>query len=103
MLVDKPPPWPNIKVNFDGACFQDQNIAGVAAVIRDKNVLILASMANRFPLPHSIVVVELVAAIKALKLAIELGHNSITWRETQRLQLMQCGVVFPRWLTMVTF
>ena len=47
-------------------------------MIRDKNVLILASMANRFPLPHSIVAVELVAVIKALKLAIELGHNSIT-------------------------
>ena len=47
-------------------------------MIRDKNVLILASMANRFLLPHSIVAVELVAAIKALKLAIELGHNSIT-------------------------
>ena len=47
-------------------------------MIRDKNVLILASMANRFPLPHSIVAVGLVAAIKALKLAIELGHNSIT-------------------------
>ena len=47
-------------------------------MIRDRNVLILASMANRFPLPHSIVAVELVAAIKALKLAIKLGHNSIT-------------------------
>ena len=47
-------------------------------MIRDRNVLILASMANKFPLPHSIVAVELVATIKALKLAMELEHNSIT-------------------------
>ena len=78
MPVDRPPPWPNIKVNFDGACFQDQNIVGVATVIRDRNGLILTSMADRFPLPHSIVAVELIAAIKALKLALELGFNSKT-------------------------
>ena len=46
-------------------------------VIRDRNGLILASMADRFPLPHSIVVVELITTIKALKLAMELRHNSI--------------------------
>nr|POE46393.1 hypothetical protein CFP56_71792 [Quercus suber] len=34
-------------------------------------------MADRFPLPHSIVAVEVIATIKALKLAMELGHNSI--------------------------
>ena len=46
-------------------------------MIRDKNGLILASMADRFPLPHSIVVVELITTIKALKLAMELRHNLI--------------------------
>ena len=76
--ADRPPPWPNIKVNFDGACFHDQNTAGATAVIRDRDGLVLASMADRFPLPHSIVAVELVAAIKALRLAQELGYNLIT-------------------------
>ena len=46
-------------------------------MIKDRNSLILASMADRFPLPHSIVVVELITTIKALKLAMELRHNSI--------------------------
>ena len=46
-------------------------------MIRDRNGLILASMADRFPLPHSTMAVEVIAAIKALKLAMELGHNSI--------------------------
>ena len=76
--VDRPSPWPNIKVNFDGSCFHDQNKARAAAVIRDRDGLVLASMADRFPLPHSIVAVELLAAIKALQLALELGYNSIT-------------------------
>ena len=75
--LGKPPPWPNIKVNFDGACFQDQNLASAAVVIRDRNGLILASMVDRFPSPHSIVAVEIISAIKALKLAMELRHNSI--------------------------
>ena len=75
---DRPPPWPNIKVNFDGACFHDQNYAGAAAVIRDKDGLVLASMADRFPLPHSTVAIELLAAIKGLRLALELGYNLIT-------------------------
>ena len=47
-------------------------------MIGDRDGLVLASMADRFPLPHSIVVVELLAAIKALQLALELGYNSIT-------------------------
>ena len=76
--MDKPPPWPNIMVNFDGACFQDQNTVRAVAVIKDRNGLVLASMADRFPLPHSIVAVELIAAIKALKLALELSYNSVT-------------------------
>lgn len=42
-----PRPWPDIKVDFDGACFQDQNLAGAVAVIRDKNGQVLATMADK--------------------------------------------------------
>ena len=35
-------------------------------------------MVDRFPLPHSTIAVELLAAIKALRLAQELGYNVIT-------------------------
>ena len=47
-------------------------------MIKDRDGLVLASMADRFPLPHSIVAVELLVAIKALRLAQELGYNLIT-------------------------
>jgi len=31
----KPPPWPILKVNFDGAIFLEQNYVGVGVVIQD--------------------------------------------------------------------
>nr|XP_023884104.1 uncharacterized protein LOC111996368 [Quercus suber] len=91
---DRPPPWPNIKINFDGACFRDQNIAGAAAVIRDRNGLILASMANKFPLSHSTVAVKLLAAMKAMKLALELRHKSIILKGDLKIAIeaMQSGL-----------
>ena len=63
-------------------------------MIRDRNGLILASMADRFPLPHSIVAVELIAAIKALKLALELGFNSLTLEGDSKIAIdaMQSGL-----------
>ena len=45
------PPWPNLKVNFDGSVFQDENCAGMGVIIRDWNGQVVASMAEAFPLP----------------------------------------------------
>nr|XP_023892286.1 uncharacterized protein LOC112004288 [Quercus suber] len=89
-----PPPWPDIKVNFDRACFQDEKLSGAAAVIRDVNGQVLAIMADRFPLPHSIVAVEVTVAIKALKLALELGHTSIILEGDSKIAIeaMQTGL-----------
>ena len=63
-------------------------------MIRDKNDLILASMVDRFPLPYSIVVVELIVAIKAVKLAMELEHNLITLEGNSKtaIEAMQSGL-----------
>lgn len=93
--ISKPPPWPDIKVNFDGACFQDEKLAGAAAVIRDRNGQVLATMADRFPFPHSIVAIEVIVAIKALNFALELGHNSIILEGDSKIAIeaMQSG--FP--------
>ncbi|XP_075657851.1 uncharacterized protein LOC142627844 [Castanea sativa] len=92
--LGKPPPWPDIKVNFDGACFQDEKLAGTTAVIRARNGQVLATMVDRFPLPHSIVAVEVIVAIKALKFALELGHNSIILEGDSKIatKAMQSGI-----------
>lgn len=93
--ISKTPPWPDIKVNFDGACFQDEKLAGAAAVIRDRHGQVLATMADRFPFPHSIVAIEVIVAIKALNFALELGHNSIILEGDSKIAIeaMQSG--FP--------
>ena len=63
-------------------------------MIKDRNSLILASMADKFPLPHSIVAIELIVAIKALKLAIKLGYNSIILEGDSKITIkaMQSGL-----------
>nr|POE59703.1 hypothetical protein CFP56_31209 [Quercus suber] len=61
----KPPPWPKLKVNFDGVVFREIQCAGLEAVVRNAEGSVLASMAESFHLPLSVVVVEVIAAKKA--------------------------------------
>ncbi|XP_075670063.1 uncharacterized protein LOC142639808 [Castanea sativa] len=90
----KPPPWPNLKVNSDGSCFRGENLAGAGAIIRDANGQVLTSMADKFLLPHFIVAVEVIAAIKALRFAIELGLTSIILEGDSKIAInaMLCKV-----------
>ena len=72
------PPDPNcLKVNFDGAFFREENMAGVRVIIHDEKGQIIASMAEKVPLPNSIVALEAVAAVKALNFATKLGISSV--------------------------
>ena len=60
-------------MNFDGAVFRENDIRGVRAVIRDDKGLMVAAMANKVPLPYSVTAVEVLAAIKALRFASDIG------------------------------
>ncbi|KAF3947875.1 hypothetical protein CMV_026058 [Castanea mollissima] len=73
----KTPPWPKLKVNFDGAVFRENQRAGVGVIVRDAEGRVSASMAESFHLPFSIAAVEVLAAKKALQLAKDLGFHSI--------------------------
>nr|POE73863.1 hypothetical protein CFP56_26841 [Quercus suber] len=73
----KPPPWPKLKVNFDGAVFSEIQGAGVGVIVRDAEGKVWASMAESFPLPFSVVAVVVLDAKKALQLAHDLGLHSI--------------------------
>ena len=66
------------KVNFDGAVFADEGLAGLGVVIRNDHGLIMASLTQQIPLPSSVIEVEVLAARKALELMIELGFDNIT-------------------------
>nr|POE59807.1 hypothetical protein CFP56_74445 [Quercus suber] len=71
------PPWPNLKVNFDGFVFRDDNRAGVGVSIRDWNGQMVASMAKMFPLPILVTAVEVIATTKALYFANDLDLSSV--------------------------
>ena len=71
----QPPPANLIKINFDGAAFKDDERAGIGVVIRDNQGLVLASLSQNIPLPHSVVTLETLAACKALEFSLELGFN----------------------------
>ena len=75
--VWKPPPWPKLKVNFDGAMFRENQRAGVGVIVRDAVGRVCASMAKSFHLSFSVAAVEVLAAKKALQLAKDLGFHSI--------------------------
>ncbi|XP_065636888.1 uncharacterized protein LOC136070629 [Quercus suber] len=55
----KPPLWPLIKVNFDGSIFRDEDFVGAGV------------------LPYSPNAIEIIAATKALKFALNIGLSSI--------------------------
>ena len=52
-------------------------MAGTRCIIQDSSGQVVASMVGKHTLPHSIVAMEVLAAIHALRLALELGHPSI--------------------------
>ena len=60
-------PRATLKVNFDGALFKDENSAGVGVLSLDENSLVIASMAEKFHLPHLVIAVEVIVATKALR------------------------------------
>uniref|UniRef100_A0A7N2LI12 RNase H type-1 domain-containing protein n=1 Tax=Quercus lobata TaxID=97700 RepID=A0A7N2LI12_QUELO len=77
LITWKPPPWPKLKVNFDGSVFRDENLASVSVIIRDENGRMVASMVEKFPLPFSVTAMEVIATKKAFKFAFDLGLSSI--------------------------
>ena len=71
----QPPPAILIKVNFDGAVFKDDERAGIGVVVRDSQGLVLASLSQNIPLPHSVVNLEILATCRALEFSLELGFD----------------------------
>ena len=65
------------KINFDGAFFVKENCAGVGAVIRNEQGLVMASLSQKIPLPFIVIEVEALAARRAVKFAAELGLDQI--------------------------
>ena len=63
-------------MNFGGAVFRENDTTGVGAMIQDDKGLMVAAMADKVPLPYLVTVVEVLAAIKALRFANNIGLAS---------------------------
>ena len=65
------------KVNYDGATFADQRRAGIRVVIRNAEGAIMAALLQLIPLPTMVAQVEVMAARKAIELALETGFTRV--------------------------
>ena len=62
-----------LKLNFDGATFSELGKAGLGVVVRDSHGNAIASLSEQAPLPFAPVIVEAMAAARAMTFAQELG------------------------------
>ena len=69
----KPPAEDNLKVNYDGAIFQEQGRAGIGVVIRNSVGDVMASLSQQIPMPTMVAQVEAMAMRRAVEFAQELG------------------------------
>ena len=66
-----------MKINYDEVVFRDSNSASIGAVIRDSEGGVLASLAEKIPLPQTVADVEAIAARRAIMLARDLNLSLI--------------------------
>ena len=69
----RPPPSGLLKVNFDGALFAGENMAGLGVIICNDSGLVITALLQKIPLPASVEMVEVLVERRALWLAKELG------------------------------
>lgn len=72
----KPPDPYELKTNFDGAIFDDLSAAGMGVVVRNSQGEILAALSGKIPIPSSVLMVETLAARRAVLFIHELGMHS---------------------------
>ena len=65
-----------VKVNFDGAVFDNSNLSGVGAVIRNHSVAVMASCAEKLNQAYKADEIEALAALKALQFVYDLSFQN---------------------------
>lgn len=74
-----PPQNSQLKVNYDGAVFNDLQQAGVGVVVRDAAGGVHGALSNRFILPLNVEDVEALACRSAVVFALELGLREVVF------------------------
>lgn len=66
-----------VKINFDGALFADQCSSRAGVVIRNDEGLVLAAMSSKEQSLKDPVLIEGLAVLRAISLAIDLGYQYV--------------------------
>nr|XP_023870614.1 uncharacterized protein LOC111983184 [Quercus suber]POE88579.1 putative ribonuclease h protein [Quercus suber] len=72
-----PPPKDWVNVNFNGAIFQKENLAGLGYIVQNDEGLVMAAFTQIIPLPTSVEMVEVLAACSAIGFAKELSLSQV--------------------------
>ncbi|XP_030926840.1 uncharacterized protein LOC115953356 [Quercus lobata] len=72
-----PPAASLVKINFDGAWYNESEKAGLGVVIRNGEGQVLAAMSEQIVKPPSVELLELLAAKRAVSFAAETGHEQV--------------------------
>ena len=75
----KPPDAGLVKVNFDGAIFEDLRAAGIGVAVRNEHGEVVAASAEQIPIPDSAFTLETLAARRAVLFAQELGLRHVVF------------------------
>ncbi|KAK9997071.1 hypothetical protein SO802_021757 [Lithocarpus litseifolius] len=75
----KPPDSGFEKANFDGAIFEDLSVAGIGVAVRNEHGEVVATLAEKIPIPNSIFTLETLAARRAVLFVQELGLRNVVF------------------------
>ena len=64
------------KMNYDGAIFTESGEAGIGVIVRDARGEVIAALAKKILYSGLVEVLEVLAARRAAKFAVELGLSS---------------------------
>ena len=74
-----------VKVNFDGAIFQDEWQAGLWVIIQDHQSTCCEALNSLIPQPLTVMDVKTLAALKAVKFAAQLGFRHVIFEGNSSL------------------
>ena len=80
-----PPQNSQLKVNYDGAVFNDFQQAGVGVVVRDAAGGVCGALSDRYTLPMNVEDIEALACRAAVVFALELGLREVVFEGDSKI------------------
>ena len=72
------------KINFDGAIFQDLQMASIGMVIRNSSGQVIGALSDKINLPPIVDDVEAITCRKAISFALDLGVDEVCLKVTPK-------------------